>query len=59
MLDRQEWLFRECLKVMENAQSATSKQLVIELVKVRLGRQWWTGSNSATPKIISPIIEEK
>ena len=36
-----EELFRQCLQVMEGRTQPIIKPLVIELVKVRLGRSWW------------------
>lgn len=38
-----EELFRQCLQVMEGTSTPLLKPLVIELVKVRLGRGWWMG----------------
>jgi len=39
-----EELFRQCLQCMEGTNSPLLKPLVIELVKVRLGRPWWRQS---------------
>lgn len=47
-------LFRQCLQVMEGSSSPLLKPLVIELVKVRLGRSWWA---QRPPQLAKP--EEK
>ena len=36
-----EELFRQCLQCLEGTSPPLLKPLVIELVKVRLGRPWW------------------
>ncbi len=46
-----EELFRQCLQVMEGTSSPLLKPLVIELVKVRLGRSWWVGQAKPTFKL--------
>lgn len=43
-------LFRQCLQVMEGSSPPVLKPLVIELVKVRLGRPWWRQS--------APLLEK-
>ena len=44
-------LFRQCLQIMEGTSSPLLKPLVIELVKVRLGRPWW---RQAPPQLEKP-----
>ncbi len=45
-----EELFRQCLQVMEGNASPLLKPLVIELVKVRLGRSWWAQKPFVPPE---------
>jgi len=51
-------LFRQCLQVMEGTSTPLLKPLVVELVKVRLGRNWWLNQNKPTFPIENKGLKE-
>ena len=51
-------LFRQCLQVMEGTSPPLLKPLVVELVKVRLGRNWWVGQSKLSVPVENKGLKE-